>query len=272
MPFSSIAGASFLQGVGAPSAIEPAGTLYFDTESGTVPSRWWQSTGSLLIPYSSLQLTDGAVHQYLLDDSTTTAVDTGSSPSNGTYSGTYTQGQTPLSGISYQYSTYFNGGHMACPFVDGPGMSGTNPWTIEFLYEPVSGGNFAMGNSHTDSDNKGIEYYAFGSTFYIGNGSSSIQLNHNVLASGTNYFAITYDGTNAKVYVNGNLRDTKALSAYAGGTGAAFWFGDNSGYNSPAPSKQAGIAFYSQCLSQAEITAHANAVSVSAPPWLLLAQ
>jgi fibronectin type 3 domain-containing protein len=98
--------------------------------------------------------------------------------------------------------------------------------------------------------------------FLTGSGTSHHVYGTTHLAAGTRYFVVaTYDGTTAKIYVNGTLENSASVSGtlyYPGGTG----LGLGRKYNAPANNFSGtvqGVAVYSAALTAAQISAHYTA-------------
>jgi hypothetical protein len=123
-----------------------------------------QTAGELALgnTYANTVLRDTPVGYWKLDETSgTVAADSSGNSRNGTYSGTYTQGQPGLTGNSGT-STYFNGG--ATSYVSIPSnadfrFTTNNQITVEFWYKGTqvgSGGGQPTGlfTSNVDASNK----------------------------------------------------------------------------------------------------------------------
>ena len=104
--------------------------------------------------------------------------------------------------------------------------------------------------------------------FLTGSGTKNQVFGVTHLAVGTRYFlTATYDGTTAKLYVNGVLDNSLAASGslyYPGGAG----LGLGRKYNSPSANftgTEQGVSIYNTALTATQISAHYAAGSAGTP-------
>ena len=273
---TAVWGTGIVTGSGYPSFSTTAGNIYINTISGYASPRLFYSTGAGSIAFSGAQITDGAVHQYLFNElSGSIAYDTGSSPSNGSYVSSFVLGGAPLTGVASQYSVNLTGGRAAMPFLNGPGMSGTNPWSIEFLFKPTTTATYlrVFSNAQTDSDGTGLEILS--DRFYVAFSGGTVNSNYalGTLASGTLYHIVmVYNGTNVKVYINGTLDSTVTPSgSYISGSHAAATFGGDPGLGAyTAPGYYQCAAFYNTALTATQISNHYSYIGNSGPGYVSL--
>jgi hypothetical protein len=264
-------------GSGVPTFYAPPGVIYERQDSpGSVIDRVYVSNGGRYL--APLQAADGAVHQYLFNETTgSVLVDTGSSPVNGSYTAPYSLGNAShVNGVSAAASIA-SSGYAGVPVVDPPaGVGGA--WAIEIIYIPsnVTATGRIFSNSRADTNGLGFTIegisYALGSyRFLVGfsGGISSVTLT-NTLVAGTLYHIVgVYDGTNLLVYQNGVLCGSVVPSGtYMPGTNN-IEFGQNAGNpgNDFAPGLYQCAAMYNYGLTAAQVLSHYNAISFSGTPW-----
>lgn len=223
---------SVCSGSTTPSGSATPGSIYMDygATSG-VASDWIFSPGGST--FTLVAAASGATHSYTLNDTNTVAIDS-IGGANGTYAGTYTQGQTPLSSDA-SASTLFTAGQVTLPFTD---INGTNSFSVEFLVKVNSFGACAagfgcviIGNQSAYSGGCGVQGLCVvennpTNQISLGIGSSDISV---PASPGVTYdLLFTYNGgTGAQVlYLQGSSVGT-TTGTYTAGTGPLEFGGDS---------------------------------------------
>jgi hypothetical protein len=223
----------------------------------------------------TLQISDGAVHQYRFDETSgTTATDRGSSPSNGTYSGAgVALNQTPAISSDLSGDPLLSGGagDVGLAFTDPPAAAGDGSFSIEFVFKPVStGGNpRIMANDHTDSDGHGFQILGGGvspaAVVQMGftGGTAQVSPDYSFVGGQVYLMDVVYDGTahTLSVYVNASFYSSVSTSGtYQNGT-TNIGVGYNPAYGSDYDNAYiANAAFYKFALTSTQITDHHNAM------------
>lgn len=112
-----------------------------------------------------------------------------------------------------------------------------------------------------------IEAIASGWRAFVNNGgSTAVLFSATNFTTGTHHLVITWDGTNAKLYVDGALADTQAAAFSMADNSAPIniggWFGDST-YGAGGTVDEA--ALYATALSLTRIQAHYNTGTVGSP-------
>lgn len=172
------------------------------------------------------------------------------------------------------FSTQYNveGGYTRLPHMSqvNPPLA-SDPFTIEFWAWPTNSDNddAPVDNRIASGNRSGWAFFqrATGWNFrtYNGNGSATgfdITAGPATLNTWSHVVA-TWDGTNAKLYVNGVLSTAQNLGSggYSPSTTATLTIGALGDGSSPYNGRVDEIAFYGSALSAEKITAHYNTVS-----------
>ena len=230
-------------------------------------------TTTSVAPLVAAQRALGAVHQYVMGDSGSVAVDTGSSPANGIYSGTYSTAASLIVGGGP--STYLNNGYLTCPFIDPP-MGTGGAFSIEMVINENSqvGDVRLAANGHTDTLNQGMQFLGGGGDVGFTGGTANFGPTWDThLSFGTvHHLVLTYDGTHLVYYVDGVQQSSGTPSGtYVGGSNN-FAIGWNPSFaGGYCIGYYQAVAFYNFGLSSAQVAANYAAVSSgsSAPSYAL---
>jgi len=221
--------------------------------------------------YSTEVLADSPYAYWKLNEpSGTTATDSSGNGRNLTYIGTYTLNQTGLGTLGKAVvmgaNSYISGNLTGTPF--------NASWTFEAWYQPT---NWTAGSP------RGIFEYGSESVWALRHSDVSIaegvwQLQQGPIRSScpatavnntVQHVVVTYDGTNSKMYRNGSLIQTSAVSPYAAGNQTL-----KLNYNNTASRATYGIlqhvSIYTSALSAGRVSAHygeLNAVPGESP-WV----
>ena len=271
-------GGLIISGAGVPVIVASQGVLYEQTNGGPQQSLW-QSLGTATGNLEATQLADGASHLYpLAETSGTAAVDAVSvSPSNGTYSGTYTLAQPPLS-ADQSGSALFSGGHVALTYKDLPAVAS---FSVEVLCEPTAeGAGTLVANDAPLDTGAGWHLKANGLNGFqlnMGCSNGSFSINTGTYApfnNGVFHVVFTFDSVNqiASLYVNG------ALANQYGNTGTYVAGGYNIHFGND-PQNASGVftgqlqlvGLYPSVLSSTQIVNHYKAIKSNGTAlWFLV--
>lgn len=270
-------GPTWTSGTGAPSGTPTIGSLYSRTDApdaGEALYAYVPSAG-----FHALQISDGAEHCYRLDETSgTTAVDSGiGTPADGTYSGSYTLGASPL--VSDQAgNAEFSGGKVTLPF-DDPPVDANGSFSIELIGKLASSAaNYWA--AITNGSDPGNSHDGFGEVWdvpdghiaaAVANGSGeAFSLVAGTPTSGTRYHVVVvYDGLTGAVviYVN-NVAGVAAGSGGYSSSGHPFTIAAASfdGILSSFVGSIAAVAFYAGKLTSTQVGNHYAAIDAAA--WI----
>jgi Concanavalin A-like lectin/glucanases superfamily len=254
------------------SALAPARIQAHYAAATTTPT----STGDA---YATAVMTSAPVAYYRLDDNGTTLADATTNHLNGTYGSSVTHHATGLVTGTSDYAASFGGSAASSTTIATVAQSSTlqptSAVTVEaWIKETTAPSGFVDVVSYGDQHGQGYSlqvsntnHAAFwldlsgGATVFAGGATA--------LSTGTVYHIVgTYDGTTAKIYVNGSLDGSTAQSgtiSYSGiGTyGLSIGGGQNTGRNTLAGTVDE-VAVYSSALSSTAVTTHYNAGAAAA--------
>jgi hypothetical protein len=248
-----------------------------------------QESAIVATGYQGMILASGPVSYWPLNETTgTTAFDLASGLNPITYGGTYTLGEAglrPDGNPSVLFTTA--AGDLAN--TRAPYSSSLNPnvaFSVECWVKPVDNTTVqylvALQDRSASVPSPGRWGYAiwknngggagFGMAWgpYGGNGNGGSMNGATAIVPGTAYHVVyTYDGSKARLYVNGNLDATADAPSYqpASVTQPGFTIGSRNGV-SPGPSHIQDVALYSRALTQREIQTH----WLGTPPALTYAE
>jgi hypothetical protein len=269
-------GPSLCTGTSVPTASATPGSFFADSAASgsTAPGYLY---ASLPVTFGSVAAADGAAHSYDLNDTNTTAIDK-IAGTNGTYSGTYTQGQTALSS-DVSASTYFNNGQITLPFTD---VNGTGSYSIEGLinvtsYTGCTASNictFVSNVPYADQEVDGFwaGIYNTGTPQFIVETGGSLVFGGPTIATGTTYdFLFTYNAatTTTTLYVNGQSVGS-LIGAYTPGVNGIVLANINQTPTPPGSEilngREQSVSFYTYALSATQAANHYQALVGSG--WL----
>jgi hypothetical protein len=228
--------------------------------------------------------TSGLVAYYRLGDTgTTTALDSSSHGFNGTYNGlgtALTQGTPGLITGDPEKSTTSNGssaGYVATP----RNAAFESPTTISIEAWVKLSSTSSYQSLVEYGDHTGLPFKGYGLKFNPSSVAfllkiavpSGSEIETKVTASvkavvGQIYHVVgTYDGTAEKIYVNGQIAGSVALtgSIQYDGTDGGFIF-NNQGHNAPTSGALQEVAFYNTALTATQVASHYAAGTTSQPP------
>lgn len=255
------------------SALAPARAGAHYAAATTIPT----STGD---PYANAVMANSPAAYYRLDDASAALVDATTNHLNGTYGGSVTRHATGLITGTSDYAATFGGGAAStateATVPQNTLLQPTAAVTAEaWIKETTAATGFIDLVSYGDQSGQGYSlqvtntnHASFwlnlsgGTTVYAGGGTA--------LASGRIYHLVgTYDGTTAKIYVNGSLDGSTAQSgtiSYTGiGTyGLSIGGGQHTGRGTLAGTIDE-VAVYPAALTAAQISAHHNAGAAASP-------
>ncbi|MDQ3787856.1 MAG: hypothetical protein M3422_11495 [Actinomycetota bacterium] len=198
-------------------------------------------------------------HWRLGETSGTTAVDVSGNGRNGTYSGAVALGVTGAlvgdsdTGASFDGST----GKVTVPDSTTLRLSGN--FTIEFwakldTFRNTFPGIVRKGDSATA--NGYLIFYASDGKLTFKRNNVSISSNAGALTGNYRHFAVTYDGTNLRWYIDGALQTTTAVTypANAGTSSLLLGQGDHAGDQTVDE-----VAMYDRALTGSQVAAHRQA-------------
>ena len=231
-------------------------TLPFERES------YASSTGAInyWVKVPTLSSSSNVIYMFYDNSSIATAQSNATGTWNSNYQGVWHFANNPTLNINDStglVSSVNNGATTSTGQIDGAaGLNGSTQYidapmtvnysgiTVEAWFDSsnLSGGGYnprIVANSHTDTDTKGFQLMfndGGGSGFFdVGNGTTNISsLWTQTLSNNTWYHYVgTYDGTNARVYINGALVGTSANSSGAlSASGVDVNIGRNGAYSS----------------------------------------
>ncbi|SRR6266480_950260 len=212
--------------------------------------------------YSSTVLADSPIRYYRLNESSgTNIVDSGSQAHNGTLNGGVTLSQAGLIFADSDTSMLFNGttGYISLPTTSLPTSAGA--WTLEAWVKMPSSlpANFPvplhMGTSTGGASNATSLVYNAG-TVSLGDGQNFLITGGTLVANGVYHLVGTYDGTTAKLYING-VSIGSTTHTYTVAYGVSYIGNDDSSDFWNGIIDEAAI--YSTALSSTRVFAHWNA-------------
>lgn len=230
--------------------------------------------------YQASVLSDGPLVYYRLGDVTPPDVATNSgtlaAAGNGIYSpGVVHNAPGALAGNSDSAASYNgNGGakHTYVPYNAAINPPAGSPFSIEFWADPSAdtddnAGPCPLFNRVSNGNRSGWVFFQRSPTtgwnfrMYNGAGSSvGADLTGGVNEAGTwSHVVATWDGTQARLYVNGNLAagPTTPTGGYAASTSAIFSIGSyDDGVQNPFNGAMDEVAFYPTALSASKVLAH----------------
>lgn len=280
---NGIPGAGIIIGTGPPGALSAQnGTIYEDRLNGGLDYIATDTPGHGT--YSSDQLSDGAIAQWPLAD-TSFGIGTAAQTKPGS---TYAAGDYASVGNTAAASLIGDQPHTAS-FTQANDNSANLPfsvetlsrWSVEFVMNPTSGfgstGCAVAGDDHSDVSNKGIECVIADSpspsiAWEIGTGSAHFAVGPYIAGAAftgatTYHVVLTYDGTSYRFYVNGALVSTVAGAAPSnpGGGFTAFGHTPNIVTHYGMNGRNGGVGLYSTVLSGAQIAAHYADLAATTP-------
>lgn len=256
-----------LYGFSTVNARIPVGTdgYVLTADSTTALGISWKPGGGAS-SYDATVMADSPVGYWKLNEvSGTSAADSSGNGYNGTYSGGFTLGQT-IANVSG--GVFLNGTSGIITLPAGTNMNVGTTWTAEgwtvlssttgpaaVLVEKYTGGtnpvSVALGIA---IDNTSGTYYAGG--FYTGSAWVSA-VGGQVVATGVVcYWAITYDNSNLRLYINGVLQAVTATSGHLSSNDGWFIGVNNTGTAGFLKGCVGNVALYNTTLSAARIRAH----------------
>lgn len=210
--------------------------------------------------YSSSVLADSPLAYWRLGETSgTTAVDS-SGHVNGTYSGGVTLGQSGALPSDGDLSTLFNGSSGMVSVPDSAALRLNGAFTVEFWAKEKS-----FVNSWPGLVVKGASATASGYLIWYGsNGAVHFKRNNVDLATPAgaltttawHYFAVTYDGSTLRWYVDGRSVASSAVALPTNTGTAALQLGRGDQYGNQYIDE---VALYGTALSAARVTAHFSA-------------
>lgn len=238
-------------------------------------SDWFRVRTQGTVTLATQQAADGAVHQYKLNDTSgTAAVDTGSTPVNGSYVNAPTLNATPAVSPDNAGCVLLNGTnqYVNLNFKDPPADGSTGAWTIEAVFDnigntavailaandnPWSSGTGLMIAVNSTAQNTSYPTAAVGFT-----GGMAVLGLGQIEANGVYHLALVYAGTTANtltLYVNGVQQQTVATSGTYRAAAQNMCVGfklANSGAADYCNGYFANVAFYNKALTSGQIAAH----------------
>jgi hypothetical protein len=211
---------------------------------------------------------------------TTVSPNTGSlgSAADGTNADTVTFGPGAVTAGSDQAAVYnnTNGTNTVIPFQSGLNPAASSPFTIEFWAKPAASDNddVPVSNRQSAGNRSGWIFFqrdaATGWNFRMYNGNGSALgwdlTGGSAPINSWSHVVATWNGSAARLYVNGSLADSTndpaATGVYNASTsGVPFDVGTNDTASSPYAGSVDEVAFYPSVLSDTQILNHFNAVS-----------
>jgi outer membrane protein assembly factor BamB len=228
--------------------------------------------------YSDAVLASAPVAYYRLDDTGSTATDSSPSGLSGAIGSSVVRGAAGLVSSNTDTAMTFPGTQNASGAVvvpPSPTLQATSKVSVElFLRFSKTPANFAVPVSY-GSDSTDAPY----DLYFLGSGKIAAQFTlstgvavatSGVLQPNTTYYVVsTYDGTTARLYINGTLvgstAKTGTLTGYDGKHGLAI--GDDAGFSDPGYGGSVDeVAVYTKALAASDITAHYAAASSKSVP------
>ena len=157
----------------------------------------------------------------------------------------------------------FDGNRADVSASDSPDLRLNGTWTIEFWARQITFVGTAPGILDKGTPGNSSDY----SVTADGNGAltfarsnKQVSTGNGALTSSYRYFAITYDGSRVRWYVNGVLTATAAVTFQSGGSPHPFLIGKGVGQNY-AHDDIDEVALYASALSAGRVAAHYTAGS-----------
>lgn len=215
-------------------------------------------TTALLANYYSAIMHDQPLRYYRLDEAGgTVANDKGTQGQNGTLHGTITQGSAGLITGDPDAAMTFDGstGYISLPTTGLP--TGANPFTLEMWMKmpsfPGSLGDVFNFGTFNNSQLAAL-YYSSNAIFFGFDTGSDIST---AISTGTIYHVVgAYDGTTARLYLNGVLKANVAITLNIALTSANIGRDDHPYY---WPGVCDECAIYNKALSADQIARHYHA-------------
>jgi hypothetical protein len=227
-------------------------------------------------------LADSPLAYYRMGEASgTTLVDSSGNAHSGSYAGSPTLGAASLLvSDTVNKAVSFDG-------VNDIATVGTATWlqqavfTIEALVSPTSGDTFigrrntAVGTNNAWALRLAVDYPSAGQNRLYAIllnttvGSANLIAASSITLGSTYHVALTYDGTNAKIYVNGALDGTLAIGALNVAAGANFTIGailNSTSWVNGFAGTVDEVAYYGTALTSTRILAHYNAGVTTGTP------
>jgi hypothetical protein len=213
--------------------------------------------------YKDAVLADNPLGYWRLGESAGTTATDGVAGRHGTYTGAPSLGQTGALNLNSNTAVTFNG---SSQYVRVPYSSALNPsgaFTLEAWAKITSGsGTYRTVASSWRSDSRGFGIWAGPSDTWeawVSAGGSSVIAQAPITYGVWTHLALSYDGTTARLYVNGLLASSVA-GAYAVNPSVPLGIGagtyDGSTWQQYFPGSLDEVAVYGSALSSARIQAH----------------
>jgi len=210
-------------------------------------------------------LADNPLGYWRLDETSgTSAADFSGNGRNGTYLNGVGLGVAGALANDTDDAARFDGVDDSVEVADDAALRLNGSFTIEFWARQISYVNYVPGilykgqsrngNGNGNSNNNGYAVFAdpYGGVWLQRN-NDDIGTGSGFLAGTFNHFAVTYDGTDVRWYVNGILRSTQAVSFSASADTTNLQIGKADFYGNNDLDE---VAIYGTALSAAQIAAH----------------
>lgn len=265
-------------GNGQPTFVAPAGVIYEDWgDYGAIKDRAWISNGGIS-PLASLQNLDGAVHQYLLNETSgSIAHDTGATPVDAAFIGSHTLG---VPGYVYGGATADGadaGAYVLCSYPEFThGVAGA--FSFEKVQNALAGGSggnrfIHCGNGNPLSSNAGFALidgdpgapiqFAVGTT-----GGVAVAAYTPSATISPAHIICVYDGANIYLYVDGIMEATAVCPGdYVPSTNDIQIGNFSASGISLGQITQQYVAFYPSALSADQVGIHYTSFLESGPRW-----
>lgn len=230
-------------------------------------------------PYASAVLGDAPTAYYRLDDTGTTVLDSSGNGLNGTAGSSVTESAGDLLSSSADAAMAFPGSKTAAGIVSAPQNTLLQPSasvSIEaWLRFSTAPSTYTVAVAYgSDSNYAPYDLYfvsgKIAAQFYLSSGVAVVTSPTALTANTTYYVAATYDGTAARLYVNGALagstEKTGTLTGYTAGFGVGI--GDDAALSDPAFNGTIDeVAIYAgKVLSATQVQNHYSAGTSAASP------
>lgn len=209
-------------------------------------------------------LADSPIAYWRLGETSgSTAVDSSGNGHTGSYENGVALGVAGALSNDANKAARFDGNKANVSVSDSPALRLNGSWTIEFWARQISFVNTAPGildkGTPGNADDYSISADRNGALTFERNGKD-VGTGNGALTSSYRYFAVTYDGSRVRWYVNGVLTATAAVSFPTISTSRTFWIGkgDNKNY---AHDDVDEVALYATALGPSRIAAHFAAAS-----------